>query len=539
MIGQGPVPFTYRGSPTFSLDANCRPCVLVVSEGVGVARFGVGQLLLRPGQRLGGSLGEVRQADGFGHLTAASLCRRSYRAQCRRRVGVVEQTGRGRDHLVGPATIDVADRERSDRRRGAGGEGHAQACVGDGELQHRERLVEAGSRGVGGTGRRGDIGGRVLEVLARLSVIRLRFLRRRLQLADLGALVVELGDALVGGALPQGVELSAVHLDRVAPAGDRGVDRVRLALRAPVRGDGFTGPGLEASMVTDAIHGLLRPAAQLRSGVLAVGGDERVERPDRRGELSDVAAVLLELLERCRRVVDRRVGQLGQRVVEVLRQIDVDPVADTRVPHDVQQAEVLVEVGPSVQPAAQDASVCGSSVLGPHRIAADLGAELLRGQRGASAASDRLHEVEVDARSTVGHEPPVPHRVGVAVRLDPASERDVVLVACHLQPQVAGGLRFVAAREHPRAQHPRLFACRVDATHVRVEQERQQHVHRGRLARTVDAAQQEPTATEVQRLLAVLEHVDDAGPLEPPAIAHPGDANEAERSRRTPVGSSR
>ncbi len=129
-------------------------------------------------------------------------------------------------------------------------------------------------------------------------------------------------------------------------------------------------------------------------------------------------------------------------------------------------------------------------------------------------------KVEVDPGSTLGDEPPVVDRVRGAACLDAAAEREVILTVRNFEPQIAGRLGLVSPGEHPRSQHPGLFARSVDPADIGIEEEREQHVHRRRFAGPVHAAKQQTPSRERQHLVAVLVDVDDARSAEFPALGH-------------------
>ena len=150
-----------------------------------------------------------------------------------------------------------------------------------------------------------------------------------------------------------------------------------------------------------------------------------------------------------------------------------------------------------------------------------------------------LDQGQINPRATVGDEPPGAHPLGGTIGPDPAPADQVLRLAPgafvagaltsgagELDPQVPRRLGVVSPGEHPGAQHRGLLAGRVDATGVGVQQERQQHVHGGGLARAVDPSQQQPPASEVQGLVAVLVHVDDAGAMQHPTVGHDPQARE-------------
>ena len=96
----------------------------------------------------------------------------------------------------------------------------------------------------------------------------------------------------------------------------------------------------------------------------------------------------------------------------------------------------------------------------------------------------------------------------------------LVFDAFELDPEVADRVRFLPARQHPRAQHAGLLTRRIDPPDVGLDQERQQHVHRRRLARSVDTTQEQPSTGEVDRLVAVLVDVQDPGTMKMPTADH-------------------
>ena len=106
------------------------------------------------------------------------------------------------------------------------------------------------------------------------------------------------------------------------------------------------------------------------------------------------------------------------------------------------------------------------------------------------------------------------------VRPDPTAAHEVLAAALELEPQVADWLLLLATGQHPRPQYTGLLAGSIDAPDVRLQEERQQHVHRRRLARAVHAAKQQTPSRERQHLVAVLIDVDDARSAEFPALGH-------------------
>ncbi len=201
--------------------------------------------------------------------------------------------------------------------------------------------------------------------------------------------------------------------------------------------------------------------------------------------------MLLEVLQRLGGVVERRLRELRQRVAEVGREFGVDAVADTGTANDVEQANVLVEVPAAEQRVADRLAIGAALIVGEHGMRAERGAQHVGAERNAA-----LHQGEVDPGSAIGEKPPGGDTVGALVGLDPAPAHEVLLAPFfvlrggtgELDPQVPHGLLLVAPRQHPRAEHSGLLACRIDPPRVGIDEEWQQHVHRGRLAGAVDAA---------------------------------------------------
>ena len=239
------------------------------------------------------------------------------------------------------------------------------------------------------------------------------------------------------------------------------------------------------------------------------------ETANRRGgprQFGDVAAVLLEVVERLGGLRQRLFGQLRQRIQQMGREIDIDPVADAWAAHDVDQPDVLVDGCPAEETALHLPPVVATAAVAEHLVAVQSDAQPVRRQRHAASLGQR----HVDSRPLRRDEPPGRDRVRLPAGLDAAAAGEVLAPALELDPQVADRLGVVAPAEHPRLEDPALLAGRVDAALAGGEQERQQHVHRRRLARTVHAAQQQPPAPEMQHLVLVLVDVDDACAVQPP-----------------------
>lgn len=144
-------------------------------------------------------------------------------------------------------------------------------------------------------------------------------------------------------------------------------------------------------------------------------------------------------------------------------------------------------------------------------------------------------EAQVNTGAAPGHEPPRGDAVRAAVRPYPASHHEVPIAISELDPEVALGLLLVPAREHPGPKHTRLLPGGIDAPCVSLQQERQQHVHRRRLAGTVHTTEQQTPTAELQGLIRVLVDVDDSCSLESPPPDHRRIVGAKERSRRSSI----
>jgi len=278
--------------------------------------------------------------------------------------------------------------------------------------------------------------------------------------------------------------------------------RLSACLRAPAR-----------IVVFGRFEQVGRDPVQLAAGVAAVDLLDGRERFRCARQIGHVAAMLLQILQRLGGVLECGLRELRESILEILRQVRIESIPHARVAHDAQQVEVLLEVGAAEEASANLVAVGCALVVAVDYAGLDHRAQPVGRQRNAP-----LDQVQIDARPARRDEPPRGHALGRAVGADAASEAHVRIAPGQLDPEISLRLWFVAARQHPRAQHPRLLARGVDASRVAVEQERQQHVHGGRLARSVHAAQQQPAAAEVQRLVLVLVDVQDPCTAEPPAL---------------------
>jgi hypothetical protein len=84
--------------------------------------------------------------------------------------------------------------------------------------------------------------------------------------------------------------------------------------------------------------------------------------------------MLFEIFKRLRGVVERCVGKLRKRILEVLRELRIQPIPDTRIAHDVQQAQVLLEIGATEEPLTQLPPVLRALLVTEHRIGLNRGA---------------------------------------------------------------------------------------------------------------------------------------------------------------------
>jgi hypothetical protein len=141
-----------------------------------------------------------------------------------------------------------------------------------------------------------------------------------------------------------------------------------------------------------------------------------------------VLAVLLEVVERLRRVVERHVGELWERLCQIWREVDVDAVANARVAHDVEETHALVDVRSPEQTLAYLSPVRGTLVVAKDGVRSERGPQGFCPQRGAG-----LHEVRVDPWPPRGHEPPRRHRVRGAAGPDPAPAHQVLVAAGDLE----------------------------------------------------------------------------------------------------------
>jgi len=325
------------------------------------------------------------------------------------------------------------------------------------------------------------------------------------QRSELSALAVDV-------RLLQGVDLDTQADEGRLVGADLAVERRERTLRLLQR---LALPTLRTPARTQRIEAFaarLGPIPQLGRGVRAVDLQQRLDRLHRARKLGDVATVLLEIVERLRGLGQRLVGESRQRVDQVLGQLDVDPVADARRAHHVDQTDVLIERGTAEQVPLDRRSVVAAAVVPEHLVAVERGTQRV-GRQGHAA----LDQVQVHTRPAGRDEPPGVHRIGRAVGLDAAAADEELAVALELDPQVADRLGVVATAEHPALEDAALLAGGVDSPLPGGQQERQQHVHRRRLARAVDATQQQTPAAEVQHLVLVLVDVDDAGAVQAPA----------------------
>ena len=213
--------------------------------------------------------------------------------------------------------------------------------------------------------------------------------------------------------------------------------------------------------------------------------------------------------------------QLRERALQVRREVNIDAVTDPWTPHDMKEADVLLEVSPTEEPGAHFGAVVAPSFMGEHRRRSQERSQGVNGQRRAPVQKGEIHP-----GSLIGDEPPCGDAIRRRIGANAAAADHVVdftrlgVDPLELDPEIANRIRLLPARKHPRAQHAGLLTGGVDAAHVRLEQEGQEHVHRCRLARSVHATEQQTSAGQLDRLVAVLVHVEDARSIETPPTEH-------------------
>jgi hypothetical protein len=175
-----------------------------------------------------------------------------------------------------------------------------------------------------------------------------------------------------------------------------------------------------------------------------------------------------------RGVGDGLIGELWQRALSATGQFGVDPVADARAAHDVQEPDVLIEVRSAEQPGARLFPTVDTAIVAEHGMRPDHRAERIHTER-----RPRIEEGEVDAGSLIRNESPCGDPLRRRAGAYAAAEYEVEELACRLgeplklDPEVADRVRFLPAGEHPRAQHVGLLAGGIDAAHIGFDEEGQ------------------------------------------------------------------
>ena len=179
---------------------------------------------------------------------------------------------------------------------------------------------------------------------------------------------------------------------------------------------------------------------QLRACIIAIGRINGVERLRSPRKLRDVPPMLLEVLERLRSVVERRVGELRQCVHQILRQLGVKTIADAWIANGTQQMQMLLNVGAAEDAPAKLGAILGSLLLPEQGTGLDQDPQCVSANRHAA-----FDEMQVEAYAERCNEPPGRDLVSRAVRANTASEVEVRIALCNLEPQVSLRLRFISA----------------------------------------------------------------------------------------------
>jgi hypothetical protein len=126
--------------------------------------------------------------------------------------------------------------------------------------------------------------------------------------------------------------------------------------------------------------------------------------------------------------------------------------------------QVLLDIGAAENAPPQFGAIVGPVILPEQRIGLEQDP-----QRIAADWHTTFDEMQVKTDAARGDEPPGRDLVSRPARAYTASEVEVRVPLCNLEPQVSLRLRFISARQHPRSQHSRLFPGGVDATGVGVQ----------------------------------------------------------------------
>ena len=111
--------------------------------------------------------------------------------------------------------------------------------------------------------------------------------------------------------------------------------------------------------------------------------------------------MLIEIFEWLGGVGERGFRQLREGTLKVFREIHVDAVSDPRASHNVQEADVLIEISTTKEPGTNFAAVVAASI-----VVEDCSCAQDRLQRVHRERRSAVQERKVDTRTPVGHEPP-------------------------------------------------------------------------------------------------------------------------------------
>ncbi len=96
-----------------------------------------------------------------------------------------------------------------------------------------------------------------------------------------------------------------------------------------------------------------------------------IERFGGASEIGDVLPMFLEIFERLRGIVERRLGELRKRVVQILWELRIEPVAHSGVAHDAEQVQVLLDVRAAEETLAKLCPILGPLIVSKNRIGID------------------------------------------------------------------------------------------------------------------------------------------------------------------------
>ena len=318
--------------------------------------------------------------------------------------------------------------------------------------------------------------------------------------------------------LPQLFKLAAHRGDRSLCLAQRGQGLLVLS------GGGLLGrPG-----VAKLVRGGPEPGSALTQLGTRVGGIGD-------GKVGDGLLVALQRLKPCpavrdliealRGALEQVAVDLGQRIGEELVQhLLVERIRELRPPQCALEADLLDQ--------PLHARVAEHDLVEPLPVGARL-RECLASEPGDElgelVTSERLlalpDQLEIEPDTAVRHVEEtgldlVPFLVGVEAH----AERRVLgpgprVVMAELEPRVADPVRVLAVHEQVPLHLPCVLAERVElgGRHVAFEEEREEQLHRLRLAGPVRPAQEQAPISEFEDLVAVLEDVDDPGARRTPA----------------------